>query len=405
MNDSLYILTSFDFSKASGAAWSRVNNYAECLQPHNTNVYITSPAYDLSKEYSISQTGNSIFQIRSAFTEKYHKSYIQQFRFSHYYKHYISLYKISVKQDSNKKVFFLYSFNLASVVMALLVFRILKRQKIYCEKNELQLGIALNQPLPRNVINYFPALLLKTVTVIAGFMQDAMTVHFNGIITISRRFLKLYSKTNKKIILIPILANQMFFRCGREINQGNDYKICYTGDINQNKDGILDLLNALSLIRSRQITCDLYGNVNIEFRSQLAGKLETMGDFHSVKIHTQKPHEKIAEILSGYDLLILPRPRNLQTIFGFSTKLAEYLASSVPVLASRISDNDLYIEDGKNGFLYEPGDIVQLGSKIEKIASLGQDRLHTVGCSGRITAQEHFTISKYSFLLKSFFFN
>jgi len=104
-------------------------------------------------------------------------------------------------------------------------------------------------------------------------------------------------------------------------------------------------------------------------------------------------------------LLILPRPRSLQTLYGFSTKLAEYLASSVPVLASRISDNDLYIEDGKNGFLYETGNTELLRAKIEEIAGLSNDKMTAIGRSGRNTAQEHFTIQKYKSQLKSFFFN
>jgi len=405
MNDALYILTSFDFSKASGAAWSRVNNYAECLQDTGTDVYITSPAYVLRKEYIISETARNIFQIYSSEIEKYHKSYIQQVRFLHYYKHYISLYKISTKLDAGKKVFFLYSSNFSSVLMALLVFRILKKQKIYCEKNELQTGIALNQPLPRNILKYIPALVLKTATVLSGFVQDAVTIHFNGIIAISRRFIKLYSKTNKKIILIPILANAKFFRYERKMNQDDKFKICYTGDINQNKDGILDFLNAIRSIHSSRLTCDFYGNINIEFRSQLNSILLTLGDFHSITVHDQKPHDQVAELLSGYDLLILPRPRSLQTLYGFSTKLAEYLASSVPVLASRISDNDLYIEDGKNGFLYETGNTELLRAKIEEIAGLSNDKMTAIGRSGRNTAQEHFTIQKYKSQLKSFFFN
>jgi glycosyltransferase involved in cell wall biosynthesis len=405
MNDALYILTSFDFNKAAGAAWSRVNNYAECLKNTGTSVYIASSVYNLAKGTYILQTGESIFQVRTDRVEKYRKSYIQQFRFLYYYKHYLSILQISKNQESNKNIFFLYSFNLSSVAMALLVFRILNRQIIYCEKNELQLGIAFNQPLPKNVFRYLPALLLKMLTSIAGFLQDLMTIHFNGIIVISQRFMRIYSKTNKKIILIPILANNKFFRYNRKVKKTDNFKICYTGDINQNKDGVLDLLNALSLIRSRQLSCDFYGNVNIEFRTQLDDKLKELGTFHSIKIHDQKPHDQVAEILSGYDLLILPRPRNLQTIFGFSTKLAEYLASSVPVLASRISDNDLYIEDVKNGFLYEPGDIEQLQKKIEEIINTENDKLITIGLAGRTTAQEHFTISRYSSLLKSFLFN
>ena len=405
MNDQLYILTSFNFNQAAGAAWSRVNNYAECLQNTDTKIYITSSAYDLSKDQIMFETANDIFQIRSSRLDNTRKSYIQQFRFSYYYKHYISLYQIISTNNPGRKILFLYSFNFSSVLMALLVFRIMKRQKIYCEKNELQVGIALNQPLPRNKKRYIPALLIKSTIVIAGLLQDVMTIFFNGTIVISRRFRNLYGKTNRKIITIPILANNMFFQLNRDRKQSDGFSICYTGDINQNKDGLLDFLNAISLIKNKRLTCDFYGKVSIEFHAHLDKMIQILEPFHTIKIHAEKPHDEVPQILAGYDLLILPRPRNLQTLYGFSTKLAEYLASSVPVLASKISDNDLYIEDGRNGFLCEPGNVKQLSGKINDIINLGSDKMTEIGLVGRKTAQEYFTISKYSSQLKSFFFS
>ena len=61
--------------------------------------------------------------------------------------------------------------------------------------------------------------------------------------------------------------------------------------------------------------------------------------------------DDLQDEFSKYHLLILSRPLNPQTRYGFSTKLSDYLISDVPVLVTDVSDNSIYIRDGINGYL------------------------------------------------------
>jgi glycosyltransferase involved in cell wall biosynthesis len=92
--------------------------------------------------------------------------------------------------------------------------------------------------------------------------------------------------------------------------------------------------------------------------------------------------------------LILPRPRTLQNEYGFSTKLASYMGSGVATLATTVSDNAVYIQDGVNGFLVPPDRPDCLRDKLLEI--YGQrGRLDAPGKQGLRTALEHFHPSRH----------
>jgi len=104
-------------------------------------------------------------------------------------------------------------------------------------------------------------------------------------------------------------------------------------------------------------------------------------------------------------LLIIPRPLNLQTKYGFSTKLSEYLISGVPVLVTNVSDNSLYIKDGYNGFIVEPGNYKKMGEKILYVISNYNKLKKTISMNAYQTAKEYFNYSNYSKDIFNFIFS
>ncbi len=62
-------------------------------------------------------------------------------------------------------------------------------------------------------------------------------------------------------------------------------------------------------------------------------------------------HQDCIELLQRADFSFVIRPDTLLTQYGFSTKITESFAYGISVLATDTSDNRLYIENGKNGFV------------------------------------------------------
>jgi glycosyltransferase involved in cell wall biosynthesis len=101
---------------------------------------------------------------------------------------------------------------------------------------------------------------------------------------------------------------------------------------------------------------------------------------------------------------VLPRPSTPQNEAGFSTKLAEYLASCRAVLATRISDVPFYLTDGLDGFLAAPGDPRDLERQLRRILALDRRELDAVGARGRETARREFNPLAHAAALLQIFF-
>jgi L-malate glycosyltransferase len=64
---------------------------------------------------------------------------------------------------------------------------------------------------------------------------------------------------------------------------------------------------------------------------------------------------------------------------GLSNTLLEYMASSLPVIGTRVSGTEDFVVDGQTGWLFPVGDVHQLQAHLEQAALLGSERLAALG--------------------------
>lgn len=81
---------------------------------------------------------------------------------------------------------------------------------------------------------------------------------------------------------------------------------------------------------------------------------------------------------------------------GLSNTLLEYLATSLPVIGSRVSGTEDLIEDGVNGFLFESGNCSELEEKLKKMASLSEIKIASMGKNARSTVTQYAGIESVS---------
>ena len=74
---------------------------------------------------------------------------------------------------------------------------------------------------------------------------------------------------------------------------------------------------------------------------------------------------------------------------GLSNTLLEYMASGLPVIGSRISGTEDFVDTGSTGWLFPPGDTHQFRDCLQIAASLKQDRLAQLGQNAKrsVTSQ------------------
>jgi glycosyltransferase involved in cell wall biosynthesis len=398
-------LTSVDLYNFSGPSHTRILCYARSIASKGVPVVLTSLLNNFEKDEKMLTFEDEIFILGSERKGKSDSNktlpVIKEFNFISVQKYLINLNsRFPLPQDAT---YLLFPNNFALTIITIFYLRIFKRNLVFIEKNELHTGVALNLQSPSGVkmILYYVGFLLQ---VVLSVLNDFFEIFFDGMICISSRMFKLYRRFYKDIILIPILADtssQEYQITGK--SKTAFFKIGYTGTITEKRDGIFTLLKAIYLLSkdNYQIECNLYGSITksnhikINYlikKYQLNGKVRYYGNYNA---------DLIKRIQSNQDLLILPRPANLQTNYGFSTKLAEYLSSAVPVLSTDHSDVSDFIKDGVNGFLLYNFNPVQLKNKIVEILNK-RNILSGIGEKGRETAIAYFDFTVYSTKLFQF---
>jgi len=401
--NSLIILTNFDFDDLSGAAWSRVLNYSKTLAEEQVETILVSSMYDYSNYFNIKKIEDNIYCIEGIKIN--FKTTFEDFHFKRYFSF---IRNINCRLDDiNDKRYFLYNSNLASVFIMLVYLRIFKKQKLYIEKNELRTAIALNmQPQRESLIKTIGVYFFIFIRIFAGMITDLLAVFFSGILVISTRFEKLYKKLNKHVLRIPILidVNEIDKHLTKRIkNTPNSFKIGYFGWIGEKKDGILSLISVVKKISKKHpVELHLFGPLSKINKKKLNDDL----DDKLVYYHGNIPGNDVLKKAIEFDLLSLIRPKNLQTKFGFSTKLGEYLLSGIPVLATSVSDNEIYLKDGVNAFILKVRskiDQSELENKLFQIIFIYKDYLYEIGYNGRETAINEFYYKNYQEQLRKFF--
>ena len=179
--------------------------------------------------------------------------------------------------------------------------------------------------------------------------------------------------------------------------------ISFVGVMNNIKDGVDILIAAFSKISDSFPNHKLY----------LIGPWQPDSIGHEKQIKSLNlqdrvfwlgtyPREAIPGILKNSELLVLPRPNSKQAEGGFPTKLGEYLASSVPVCATRVGEIPDYLEDEKTVFFAEPDSIDSFSNAIKRALS-NQQLAAQVGAQGRLVAEREFNAEIQSQKLYEYF--
>lgn len=107
--------------------------------------------------------------------------------------------------------------------------------------------------------------------------------------------------------------------------------------------------------------------------------------------------ENVNELLGLSDLMLMPSEME-----SFGLAALEAMACCVPAIATRVGGVPELIDSGKNGLLYEVGDIEGMASGALSVLS-DDARLDSLSRAARRTAQEHFCASRIIPLYERFY--
>ena len=230
---------------------------------------------------------------------------------------------------------------------------------------------------------------------------------FDGMIVITDALEKYYrnlTKTNCLFFKLPILIELDKYsnnsQCFGDIN--SEY-ITYCGNMTGDKDGILDLLQAFSLVSTTFLNCKLrlIGGADNYRWQEIKAFLHQNSLEKKVELTGLVPSTEVPKLLKNSKILVLARPNSRQAEGGFPTKIGEYLATGHPVIVTAVGEIPNYIVDGVNGFLAPPGDPFGFAQKMLEVLK-NPEKAIQVGKEGKKLAESEFNYLTQSKRLYNF---
>lgn len=80
---------------------------------------------------------------------------------------------------------------------------------------------------------------------------------------------------------------------------------------------------------------------------------------------------------------------------GFSNSIAEGICCGKPMLVSDVSDNSTMVQDGVNGFLFDPNDVHSMAMAFNSFLNLSTDQIHNMAKRSRAIAETLFDSERY----------
>ena len=167
----------------------------------------------------------------------------------------------------------------------------------------------------------------------------------------------------KKIFSIPNGIEIAFVnRNQNKLDFGNSIIILYLGWIGKKK-GTFDLLEVAEILKEKGYNFKILSvgpEMKTGDRKLINSIIRNKKLKDSVKLLKEVEHDEVPAFYNSADIFILPSYTE-----GFPMCILEAMASGLPIVSTNVGAIPEIIEEGKNGFLFEPGDINTFINKIE----------------------------------------
>lgn len=383
--------------KGNAAGSARTLNYAKLLADNNVNVYFSHLTTRKIVKEGVKSFGNHLYFVESNSKNprlRLFRNFINSFLYAYWLASF-------AKKLEGKTSFLLYPSSDPSLELpAILIIKGIFRFSLFCEMNELRYAITKDHIPHPNALKNLLITIQKKMQYRYYKFNEYLSKYFDGIIVISTRLEKYYSKYNKNIIRIPILTDTHGVKIKPKPlfdHQNDIFIISFTGQVELKKEGIHLLIGAIGAVckEFKNVVLHLYGPVPKIDKQIIDQLISNFSLKNNVFLHGMVNQDEIMNILQQSHLLILLRPSNLQNDYGFSTKLSEYMISGTPILMSNVSDINLYVKNNENGFIAREMNEAVIASRIVEIINNYNIYKDTVPLKSFETARNDFDYRNY----------
>ena len=194
--------------------------------------------------------------------------------------------------------------------------------------------------------------------------------------------------TYKNVFFIPfaVPTTQVKQQYTKKFSPKIPLRIIVVSKLGEKRKNLVFLLEALlPFFEKRIIRLSIYGLLrdNPDSRKNfntLHDFIKTNGLAEFIDLYKNKTHKEVLSAYSNHDLFILPSLNEPAAISPF-----EAMSAGLPVIVTEQNGTNYIIEDGENGFIFNPQSIQDLQEKVsffldspEKIEHFGRNAVETI---------------------------
>jgi len=182
-------------------------------------------------------------------------------------------------------------------------------------------------------------------------------------------------------IFKPFNANNIKLNMGYSIND----KIIITTSRLTKKNGIDVLIKSFQLLRKNNNDVFLLIIGSGEEKKEIIRLINDLNLNHCVKLLGDVPFLQIPDYLNISDVFVRPSYDE-----GFGSSFIEAMACNIPVIGTNVGGIPDIISNNYNGILVNPGDVLELSNKLEKMLDDEQTKI-TLAINGYDTVYNNFS--------------
>ena len=207
-------------------------------------------------------------------------------------------------------------------------------------------------------------------------MADAIVPNSNSQGEFIRRY---FSFLSKKVHPIINFVDVNRFTPSESPVRNNTLRIVTVARYTQQKN-VLTYLKAVRMVKDMglDVHFDWYGDKkhNAAYFSEIEKEYQQLDIADYMTLHD--PNSKIEEEYRKADMFCLP------SLFeGYPNVVAEAMSCELPVLCSNVYENPYIVEEGVNGFLFDPNNVEEIANAIKRMAELTPEERHDMGMRNR----------------------
>jgi len=253
--------------------------------------------------------------------------------------------------------------------------------------------------------NICPTLWHKVNNWFARILTHNIANLADGVIVISSHLenkFKLLLKANIPLMVRPISVDLEQFKSESKYHD-SDIRLFYSGSYGI-KDGVEYLIKAFNIIAARhdRVRLVLTGKGDDDRMLQINAMIDESPFNNRIDMKGYlSDYDYYAEVASC-EIPCMTRTNIEYAHAGFPFKLGEFLATGKPVIASRVSDVENFLEHCESAMLVQPNNVVEIVKAVEYLIE-NPEKAFAIGVCGREKAKQLFEYRTQGKALLNFF--